>query len=262
MSINKNKDNKQTVISSIESVIEDAKLGKMFILIDDEDRENEGDLVIPAQFATADKVNFMAKYGRGLICLALGSSRVNQLNLPKMTQHNNSRNKTAFTISIEAKEGISTGISAYDRSHTIQTAIDSSKNSDDLVSPGHIFPLQANDGGVLARAGHTEAAVDIAKIAGLNPSGVICEIMKDDGEMARLDDLIEFAKKYDLKIAKIADLISYRLKNDSLVERHNASNINTIYGEFKLVVYRSKLGFAEHIALIKGDITKRSDVYL
>ena len=193
-------ENNKIIISKIEEIIDDAKNGKMFILVDDEDRENEGDLVIPAQFATSEQINFMAKYGRGLICLALSSQRVEELNLPLMAQNNKSRNRTAFTISIEAKEGVTTGISAYDRSHTIQSAIDASKSAYDIVSPGHIFPLLAKDGGVLTRAGHTEAAVDISKIAGLNPSGVICEIMKDDGEMARLPDLFKVAKKFDLKI--------------------------------------------------------------
>ncbi len=253
-------ENNEITISKIEEIIEDAKLGKMFILVDDEDRENEGDLVIPAQFATSDKINFMAKYGRGLICLALSRNRVEELNLPLMAQNNRSRNKTAFTVSIEAKEGVTTGISAYDRSHTIQSAIDPSKNSADIVSPGHIFPLLAKDGGVLTRAGHTEAAVDISKIAGLNPSGVICEIMKDDGEMARLPDLAIFAKEHGLKIAKIADLINYRRKHDKLVSKHLSSNISTLHGDFNLIVYHSAIEYAEHIALIKGDISTIDEV--
>lgn len=253
-------ENNEITISKIEEIIEDAKLGKMFILVDDEDRENEGDLVIPAQFATSDKINFMAKYGRGLICLALSRNRVEELNLPLMAQNNRSRNKTAFTVSIEAKEGVTTGISAYDRSHTIQSAIDPSKNSADIVSPGHIFPLLAKDGGVLTRAGHTEAAVDISKIAGLNPSGVICEIMKDDGEMARLPDLAIFAKEHGLKIAKIADLINYRRKHDKLVSKHLSSNISTLHGDFNLIIYHSAIEYAEHIALIKGDISTIDEV--
>ncbi|MBL6785046.1 MAG: 3,4-dihydroxy-2-butanone-4-phosphate synthase [Rickettsiales bacterium] len=256
MSIQKN----DIKIAKIEEIIEDAKRGKMFILVDDENRENEGDLVIPAQFATSDVINFMAKYGRGLICLSLNTNRVKELNLPLMAQNNQSRNKTAFTVSIEAKEGVTTGISAYDRAHTIQSAIDPTKTADDIVSPGHIFPLMAKDGGVLTRAGHTEAAVDIAKIAGLNPSGVICEIMKDDGEMARLPDLAIFAKEHNLKIAKIADLINYRRKNDKLISRYNSSNISTLYGDFNLVVYHSVTEYAEHVVLIKGDITSKENL--
>jgi len=253
-------ENNEIIISKIEEIIEDAKNGKMFILVDDEDRENEGDLVIPAQFATSEQINFMAKYGRGLICLALSSQRVEELNLPLMAQNNKSRNRTAFTVSIEAKEGVTTGISAYDRSHTIQSAIDPSKSAADIVSPGHIFPLLAKDGGVLTRAGHTEAAVDISKIAGLNPSGVICEIMKDDGEMARLPDLAVFAKEHGLKIAKIADLINYRRKHDKLISRHSSSNISTLHGDFNLTVYHSTVEYAEHVALVKGDISNLDEV--
>ena len=253
-------ENNEIIISKIEEIIEDAKNGKMFILVDDEDRENEGDLVIPAQFATSEQINFMAKYGRGLICLALSSQRVEELNLPLMAQNNKSRNRTAFTVSIEAKEGVTTGISAYDRSHTIQSAIDPSKSAADIVSPGHIFPLLAKDGGVLTRAGHTEAAVDISKIAGLNPSGVICEIMKDDGEMARLPDLAVFAKEHGLKIAKIADLINYRRKHDKLISRHSSSNISTLHGDFNLIVYHSTVEYAEHVALVKGDISNLEEV--
>jgi 3,4-dihydroxy 2-butanone 4-phosphate synthase / GTP cyclohydrolase II len=247
-------------ISKIEDIIEDAKRGKMFILVDDENRENEGDLVIPAQFATSDVINFMAKYGRGLICLAITGSRVEELNLPLMAQHNKSRNRTAFTISIEAKEGVTTGISAYDRAHTIQSAIDPSKSALDIVSPGHVFPLLAKEGGVLTRAGHTEAAVDISKIAGLNASGVICEIMKDNGEMARLPDLAIFAKEHNLKIAKIADLINYRRRNDKLISRFNNCNISTLYGDFNLIVYHSNIEYAEHVVLIKGDISNLDEV--
>ena len=253
-------ENNEIIISKIEDIIDDAKNGKMFILVDDEDRENEGDLVIPAQFATSEQINFMAKYGRGLICLALSSQRVEDLNLPLMAQNNKSRNRTAFTVSIEAKEGVTTGISAYDRSHTIQSAIDPNKNASDIVSPGHIFPLLSKDGGVLTRAGHTEAAVDISKIAGLNPSGVICEIMKDDGEMARLPDLALFAKEHNLKIAKIADLINYRRKHDKLISRHSSSNISSLHGDFNLMVYHSTVEYAEHVALVKGDISKLDEV--
>ena len=219
MTKNKNSMSKKTNnLATIQEIIDDAKNGKMFILVDDENRENEGDLIIPAQMCDDKKINFMAKYGRGLICLALDESRVNQLELPLMALNNESRHRTAFTISIEAKDGIATGISAQDRAKTIEVAIDSNKGKESIVSPGHIFPLKAQNGGVLVRAGHTEASVDIAKLAGLNPSGVICEIMNEDGTMARLPDLIKFAKKHDLKIATIADLIEYRRKKEKIVE--------------------------------------------
>lgn len=250
-------------LSSIEDVINDARNGKMFILVDDEERENEGDLVIPAQMATPDAINFMAKYGRGLICLSLTKQKVDALGLKLMAQENQSRHQTAFTISIEAKEGISTGISAPDRARTISTAIDPNVNPEDIVSPGHVFPLVAKDGGVLVRAGHTEAAVDIAKLAGLNPSGVICEIMKDDGTMARMPDLIEFAKEHQLKIATIADLISYRRKYDRLIKRDIETVIDSKYGgEFKLIVYVNTIEYAEHIVLVKGDITNNDEPVL
>ncbi len=243
-------------LSSIEDIIEDARNGKMFILVDDEDRENEGDLVIPAQMATPDVINFMAKYGRGLICLPLTSERVKELNLPLMSQHNDSRHYTPFTVSIEAREGVTTGISASDRARTIAVAIDPTKQSSDVVSPGHIFPLEARPGGTLARAGHTEAAVDISRLAGLNPSGVICEIMNEDGTMARLSDLIPFAQHHGLKIATIADLIAYRLKNDTFIERTLKTTIDTEFGgRFDMYVYINQLAYAEHIALVKGDIT-------
>ncbi|HSM94407.1 MAG TPA: 3,4-dihydroxy-2-butanone-4-phosphate synthase [Rhizomicrobium sp.] len=243
-------------ISAIEDVIEDARNGRMFILMDADDRENEGDLVIPAQMCTPDAVNFMAKFGRGLICLALTQDRAAALNIPMMTQVNGTPNQTAFTVSIEAKEGISTGISAHDRAHTISVAIDSTKGPNDITSPGHVFPLVARHGGTLVRAGHTEAAVDIARLAGLNPAGVICEIMNDDGTMARLPDLVPFAQLHGLKIGTIADLIAYRRKYDHFVKRtfegpfesHNG-------GEWKMYVYVNELEYAEHIALVKGDIT-------
>ena len=243
-------------ISAIEDVIEDARNGRMFILMDADDRENEGDLVIPAQMCTPDAVNFMAKFGRGLICLALTQDRAAALNIPMMTQVNGTPNQTAFTVSIEAKEGISTGISAHDRAHTISVAIDPTKGSADITSPGHVFPLVARHGGTLVRAGHTEAAVDIARLAGLNPAGVICEIMNDDGTMARLPDLVPFAQLHGLKIGTIADLIAYRRKCDHFVKRtfegpfqsHNG-------GDWKMVVYVNELEYAEHIALVKGDIT-------
>lgn len=227
----------------------------MCILVDDEDRENEGDLIIPAQFADADSVNFMAKYGRGLICLAMTKARVEQLNLPLMAQHNQSRHTTAFTVSIEAREGVSTGISAADRALTIAAAINPAKGAADIVSPGHVFPLVAREGGVLVRAGHTEAAVDIARLAGLNPAGVICEIMKDDGTMARLPDLLPFAAQHGLKIGTIADLIAYRRRSERLVEKIlEQAFISREGGEFALTLYRSPLSEAEHIALVKGNV--------
>ncbi|HLD77138.1 MAG TPA: 3,4-dihydroxy-2-butanone-4-phosphate synthase, partial [Rickettsiales bacterium] len=246
---------KKPNLATIEEIINEAKLGHMFILVDDENRENEGDLVIAAEFCDDKAINFMAKFGRGLICLALDDKRVQQLDLPLMAMNNQSRNKTAFTISIEAREGISTGISACDRAKTVQDAINPAKNKNAIVSPGHIFPLKAQNGGVLVRAGHTEATVDIATLANLNPSAVICEIMKDDGQMARLPDLIKFAKKYNLKIATIADLIEYRRKNEKLVEIvYKQKFANKEAGEFDLIAYKSKVDGIEHLALIKGKI--------
>ncbi len=248
-------------LSPIEDIIADARDGKMFILVDDENRENEGDLVIPAQFATPAAVNFMAKFGRGLICLSMTSERVEALGLNLMARDNKSRHQTAFTVSIEAREGVTTGISAADRAHTIQTAIDPSKTAADIASPGHIFPLVARDGGVLVRAGHTEAAVDISRLAGLNPSGVICEIMNDDGTMARLPDLIEFAEKHQLKIATIADLISYRRRSEKLVKRVIESDFHSEFGgDWRIVIYSSTTEYAEHIALVKGKISKDSPI--
>jgi len=243
-------------LSSIEDVIEDARNGKMFILVDAEDRENEGDLVIPAQMCTPEAVNFMAKYGRGLICLTLTNDRAKQLNLQLMSSTNQSRHQTAFTVSIEAREGISTGISAHDRAHTVSVAIDPTKGATDIVSPGHVFPLVAKDGGVLVRAGHTESAVDIARLAGLYPAGVICEIMNDDGTMARLPDLVQFAQLHGLKIATIADLIAYRRRYDNFIHRAIETEVDTkAGGEFKLMVYLNTVEYAEHIALVKGDIS-------
>ncbi len=240
-------------LAKIEEIISEAKAGRMFILVDDENRENEGDLVIPAAMCDDKKINFMAKYGRGLICLALTEERVEQLGLPLMSFENQSRHKTAFTVSIEAREGISTGISAFDRAKTIADAINENKGRNAIVSPGHIFPLKARNGGVLVRAGHTEAAVDIAELAGLNPSGVICEIMNDDGSMARLPDLLEFATKHDLKIATIADLIEYRRKNEKLVEVVERGIFDSkSAGEFNFTIYKSKIDNIEHIALTKG----------
>jgi 3,4-dihydroxy 2-butanone 4-phosphate synthase/GTP cyclohydrolase II len=243
-------------IAKIEDVIEDARNGRMFILMDADDRENEGDLVIPAQMCTPQSVNFMARFGRGLICLALTQERAAALNIPMMTQVNGTPNQTAFTVSIEAKEGISTGISAHDRAHTISVAIDPTKGPTDIVSPGHVFPLVARHGGALVRAGHTEAAVDIARLAGLNPAGVICEIMNDDGTMARLPDLVKFAQFHGLKIGTIADLIAYRRRYDHFVQRTIERPFESLNGgEWKMSVYVNQLEYAEHIALVKGDVT-------
>ncbi|ODR94195.1 3,4-dihydroxy-2-butanone 4-phosphate synthase [Methyloceanibacter stevinii] len=249
------------LLSPIEEVIEDARNGKMFILVDAEDRENEGDLVIPAQMATPDAINFMAKYGRGLICLSVAAERARQLHLELMSQSNRSRHSTAFTVSIEAREGVSTGISAHDRAHTISVAIDPTKDHRDIVTPGHVFPLLAKEGGVLVRAGHTEAAVDISRLAGLYPAGVICEIMNDDGTMARLPDLVTFAEHHDLKIATIADLIAYRLRYDHLVEAVADTTIDGPHGEpFQAKVYATTVDPVEHVALVKGDISEGGPV--
>lgn len=247
--------NAETGLSSIEEVIEDARNGRMFILIDDESRENEGDLVVPAQMATPDAINFMARFGRGLVCLALTRQRVAELKLPLMPRRNTSRHETAFTVSIEARDGVTTGISASDRARTIATGIDPGKGPEDLVSPGHVFPLEARDGGVLVRAGHTEAAVDISRLAGLNPSGVICEVMNDDGTMARTPDLLTFARRHGLKVATIADLIAYRLRHDRIVDRILEDTFDSIHGgHFNLYVYLNRVAYAEHLALAKGDI--------
>jgi len=243
-------------LSSPEEIIDEARNGRMFILVDDEDRENEGDLVIPAQMATPDAINFMAKHGRGLICLALAKERVDQLGLNLMSRHNGTRHETAFTVSIEAKEGVTTGISAADRARTVAVAIDASKGPDHIVTPGHVFPLVARPGGVLVRAGHTEAAVDVARLAGLNPSGVICEIMKDDGTMARLDDLIAFAQLHNLKIGTIRDLIAYRRRYDHNVEKVAEANFESLYGgDWRAITYRNKAVGTETLALVKGRIT-------
>lgn len=243
-------------LSPIAEILEEARNGRMFILVDDEDRENEGDLIIPAQMATPDAINFMAKYGRGLICLALGTPRIKELNLSPMSGRNGTRHQTAFTVSIEAKEGISTGISAHDRAHTISVAIDPTKGPQDIISPGHVFPLAAREGGVLVRAGHTEAAVDVARLAGLIPAGVICEIMSDDGSMARLPELVEFAKRHHLKIATIADLIAYRMRHDHLVERAAEMDFVSQHGgTFRLMAYTTKVDHAEHLVLVKGDVS-------
>ena len=242
------------LVSPPEEIIEEARNGRMFVLVDDEDRENEGDLVIPAQMATPEAINFMAKHGRGLICLALTRERIAQLGLPLMAAHNESRHETAFTVSIEAREGVTTGISAPDRAHTIATAIDPTKGAADIATPGHVFPLMARDGGVLVRTGHTEAAVDLARLAGLNPSGVVCEIMNDDGTMARRDDLIAFAQRHGLKIATIADLIAYRRRHDNLVTRTLETSFESRFGgTFNMAIYTSEVSAAEHVALWVGD---------
>ncbi|TGD62686.1 3,4-dihydroxy-2-butanone-4-phosphate synthase [Tabrizicola sp. WMC-M-20] len=243
-------------ISSVEDIIDDARNGRMFILVDHEDRENEGDLVIPAQMCTPQAVNFMATYGRGLICLALTADRVDQLGLQPMSPKNSSRLASAFTLSIEAREGISTGISAADRARTVSVAIDQTKGPQDIATPGHVFPLRARDGGVLVRAGHTEAAVDVARLAGLNPSGVICEVMNDDGSMARLPDLIVFAQKHGLKIGTISDLIAYRRRNDNLVKLTEERAVTAEFGgDWTMRIYTDVTEGAEHVVLIKGDIT-------
>jgi 3,4-dihydroxy 2-butanone 4-phosphate synthase/GTP cyclohydrolase II len=242
-------------ISQIEDVIEDARNGRMFILADAEDRENEGDLVIPAQMCTPQAVNFMAKHGRGLVCLCLTQERANALQLPMMTQFNGSPHQTAFTVSIEAREGVSTGISAHDRAHTISVAIDPTKGPQDIVMPGHVFPLVARHGGTLVRAGHTEAAVDISRLAGLYPAGVICEIMNDDGSMARMPDLVKFAQFHGIKIGTIADLIAYRRKYDHLINRAVETTFESHNGgTWKMYVFVNTIDYAEHIALVKGDV--------
>jgi 3,4-dihydroxy 2-butanone 4-phosphate synthase/GTP cyclohydrolase II len=242
-------------ISSIEEIIEDARNGRMFILVDAENRENEGDLIIPAEKATPEAINFMARFGRGLICLAMTEQRASELQLELMSRSNQSRHTTNFTVSIEAREGITTGISAYDRAHTIATAIDPEKTHHDVVSPGHVFPLVAREGGALVRAGHTETAVDLARLAGLYPAGVICEIMNDDGTMARMPDLLAFSQRHGLKIGTIADLIAYRLKHDGLVRVVAQKTVDDIHGaSFELKVYQNVVDGQEHIAMIKGDV--------
>ena len=243
------------VLVPIEEIIDEARNGRMYVLVDDEDRENEGDLIIPAQMATPDAINFMATHGRGLICLTLTSDRIEQLGLGLMSRHNGTRHETAFTTSIEAREGVTTGISAADRARTVSVAIDGSKGKDDIVTPGHVFPLRARDGGVLVRAGHTEAACDISRLAGLNPSGVICEIMRDDGTMARLDDLVGFARIHDLKIGTIRDLIAYRRKHDRLVEKQTEINFTSRWGgDWKAITFFNKATGDETMALVKGRI--------
>lgn len=243
------------VLAPIEDIIDEARNGRMYILVDDEDRENEGDLIIPAQMATPSAINFMATHGRGLICLALTRRRVTELGLEPMSRNHTEAMQTAFTVSIEAKEGVTTGISAADRARTVSVAIDATKTRTDIVTPGHVFPLAARDGGVLVRAGHTEAAVDISRLAGLNPSGVICEIMKEDGSMARLEDLVGFARRHGLKIGTIRDLIAYRMRNDHLVELVSESSLASDYGgDWRAMTYRSKVSGATHVVLQKGHV--------
>jgi 3,4-dihydroxy 2-butanone 4-phosphate synthase/GTP cyclohydrolase II len=247
-----NNQTKNSTISTAQEIIEEIKNGRMVVLVDDENRENEGDLVLASEFATAEHINFMAKFGRGLICLTLTEARCHQLNLTKMVQKNGARMGTNFTVSIEAAEGVTTGISAADRARTIQAAVAKNAKPSDIVSPGHIFPLAAMDGGVLVRAGHTEAGCDLAQLASCEPTSVICEILKDDGNMARLPDLMLFATAHQLKIGTIADLIQYRAQTERLVERAVERTIQTPYGEMKLIAYRDKIAKETHLALIKG----------
>ena len=237
-------------------IIDDLRNGKMVIILDDEDRENEGDLICAAEAVTPEIINFMATHGRGLICLALDDEKCKKLNLKPMTSNNMTSNKTAFTVSIEAKEGITTGISAKDRAHTIQTAVSPDATEEDIVQPGHVFPLQAMAGGVLARAGHTEAACDLAKLAGFSAAGVICEIMNDDGTMARRDDLIKFGEKFDLKVGTIEDLIDFRSSKESTVEKILTKKIDTEFGEFELNVWEDMIFKEHHFSLSKGEISK------
>ena len=249
------------IFSPIKEILADAKKGKMFILVDDKDRENEGDLVIPGSKCNSKSINFMAMHGRGLICLALSKSQINNLKLPLMSPKNKSRMQTAFTISIEAKEGITTGISAYDRAKTIKVAINQKSKNRDIVSPGHVFPLASRSGGVLERAGHTEASVDISKLSKLNPSAVICEVMNEDGRMARLNDLHKFSKKHKIKIASIEDLIAYRLRNEKLIYKLFSRNfIFNKQNKLELIVYKNKLNYSENFVIKKGKFTSNSSV--
>jgi 3,4-dihydroxy 2-butanone 4-phosphate synthase/GTP cyclohydrolase II len=250
----------RSAFATIEEALEDVRQGKFVVVVDAADRENEGDLTIAAQFATPEAINFMATHGRGLICLCLTEERCDELALRPMTDRNETPYGTAFTVSIEAREGISTGISAHDRSRTIQVAIDPSKGPDALVQPGHVFPLRARRGGVLERAGQTEAAVDLARLAGLNPAGVVCEVMKDDGTMARVPDLIEYCTHHGIKLVTVADLIEYRRRHEQLVERTVAVRMPTAYGEFTAVAFREKLTGKTHVALVKGDVDGAENV--
>ncbi|WP_404827917.1 bifunctional 3,4-dihydroxy-2-butanone-4-phosphate synthase/GTP cyclohydrolase II [Conexibacter stalactiti] len=246
--------------ATIEEAIEDIRQGKMVVVCDDEDRENEGDLTMAAQFVTPEAINFMAKEGRGLICLALTGERCDEMGLDLMASKNESSFETAFTVSIEARDGVTTGISAADRAHTIQVAIDPKAAPRDLVQPGHVFPLKAKDGGVLERIGQTEAAVDLSRLAGLNPSGVICEIMNDDGTMARVKDLVPYCERHGLKMVTVADLVAYRRKHDRLVERVVSTRLPTAFGDFDVVGYRSLVDDKHHVAMVKGDVSGKDDV--
>jgi 3,4-dihydroxy 2-butanone 4-phosphate synthase / GTP cyclohydrolase II len=246
--------------ATVEDAVEDIRQGKMVVVVDAADRENEGDLTIAAQFATPEAINFMAKEGRGLICLCLTGERCDELGLRMMTEHNETPYGTAFTVSIEAREGISTGISAHDRARTVQVAIDPSKGPQDIVQPGHVFPLRAKAGGVLQRAGQTEAAIDLARLAGLNTAGVICEVMKDDGTMARVPDLVDFCAKHGLKLVTIADLIEYRRRHEKLIERQVTVRMPTVYGEFAATLFRETLTGKQHVALVKGELNDAQDV--
>ena len=250
----------QTAFATIEEAIEDIRQGRFVVVVDAADRENEGDLTIAAQFATPEAINFMATHGRGLICLCLTEERCDDLGLRQMTEHNETPYGTAFTVSVEAREGISTGISAHDRSRTIQVAIDPSKGPNDLVQPGHVFPLRARQGGVLRRAGQTEAAVDLARLAGLNPAGVVCEVMADDGTMARVPDLIPYCRRHRIKLVTVADLIEYRRRHEKLVERMTGVRLPTAYGEFTAVAFRETLTGKHHVALVKGEVAGAEDV--
>src|SRR4051795_9916467 len=249
-----------TPFATIEAAIEDIREGRMVVVVDDEDRENEGDLTIAAQFATPDAINFMATHARGLICLCLTEERADTLGLRPMTDHNEAPLGTAFTVSVEAREGVTTGISAADRSRTIQVAIHPESTAHDLVQPGHVFPLRAKPGGVLERIGQTEAAVDLARLAGLNASGVICEVMNDDGTMARVDDLVPYCRRHGLKMITVADLIAYRRRHDKLVERVVETRLPTVYGDFSAVGYRSLVDNKHHVAMVKGEVAGREDV--
>jgi 3,4-dihydroxy 2-butanone 4-phosphate synthase/GTP cyclohydrolase II len=249
-----------TRFATVEEAIEEIREGRMVVVVDDVDRENEGDLTIAAQFATPDAINFMATHARGLICLCLTEERADELALRPMTDHNETPLGTAFTVSVEAREGVTTGISAADRSRTIQVAIHPDSTPHDLVQPGHVFPLRAKPGGVLERIGQTEAAVDLARLAGLNPSGVICEIMNDDGTMARVDDLIPYCERHGLKMITVADLVEYRRRHEKLVERGAAVRLPTEYGEFTAVAFREKLNGKTHVALVKGDVDGAENV--
>jgi 3,4-dihydroxy 2-butanone 4-phosphate synthase / GTP cyclohydrolase II len=250
----------RTGFSTIEDALEDFRNGKMVVVCDGEDRENEGDLVLAAQFATPEAINFMAKEARGLVCLALTPERCDELGLDLMAPKNEDPLKTAFTVSIEAREGVTTGISAHDRAHTIQVAIDPASRPRDLVQPGHVFPLKARTGGVLERTGHTEASVDLARLAGLTPAGVICEIMKDDGTMARVSDLVPYCERHDLRMITVADLIAYRRRTEKLVERVVETRLPTTFGDFAAVGYRSLVDNKHHVALVKGEVAGREDV--